>query len=52
MSKENKSVAEIIEEVCCEICDKYCKYPSMYTEEEWQDAMDEICTNCPLQKLG
>lgn len=38
-------VAEVIEEVCQEICDKYCKY------SDRQEQTDEICENCPLNKL-
>ena len=47
----NKSIIEIIEEVKEDICSNYCKYPSMYSPEDWEENMDEICSNCPLDRL-
>lgn len=48
----NDKVMEIIEreflEVAEEICDKYCKYPSMSQNESWLEA---ICETCPLRRL-
>lgn len=40
-------VTKIIEEVCGEICDNYCKYP--YQESE--DGLCEKCNECPLNRL-
>lgn len=48
---ENKSVTDIIEEVKGQICDRYCKYPSQYTSEEWEEVFEEICSDCPLDRL-
>ena len=39
-------VAETIESVCAEICDKYCKY-----QERQEENLDEICEKCPLNRL-
>ena len=48
---EEKSIAKILEEVCNEMCEKYCKYPDMYSPEEWENVFEDICDNCPLMKL-
>ena len=37
-----------IEEICSEICDKYCKYPYEIEDEE---LLRVICDKCPLNKL-
>lgn len=47
----DKSVTQIIEEVCQDICDNYCKHPTLHTPDEWENVMDEVCENCPLNKL-
>ena len=47
MNKE-KSITQILDDVKSEICDKYCKYP--YEIEDEAD-LDEICKNCPLERL-
>lgn len=47
-------IQEKLEECAAEICDKYCKYPSQYTEEEWDNLMEENkspCNDCPFMKL-
>ena len=49
-----KTVSQIIEEVEAEICDKYCRYPTIYNvddEDEFNEMMDKICVNCPLDRL-
>lgn len=46
-----KSIARILEEVCNQMCDKYCKYPGMYSNEEWEDVFEDICDKCPLMRL-
>ena len=52
---DTKTIPQIIEEVCAEICDKYCKYPAEWDPEE-HEGMElfesEICANCPLMRLG
>ena len=42
-------IEEIVEEVCKEMCDKYCKYSDGVDIDS--DKLDEICSNCPLNKL-
>ena len=52
--EQKKTVSEIIEEVKTEICDKYCRYPTIYNvddEGEFNEMMDKICANCPLDRL-
>ena len=44
-----KTVNEIIEEVKCEICDKYCRYPFEIEDEE--ELLKFYCENCPLGRL-
>lgn len=39
---------EQIENICAEICDRYCKYPLFCGDEE---ALHGICDECPLNKL-
>ena len=33
------------------ICDNYCKYPEIYSNEEEEDKLYEHCDKCPLNKL-
>lgn len=46
-----KTVTKVLEEVKETVCDKICKYPGMYTPEEWEDVYTEVCRNCPLDRL-
>lgn len=49
-----KTVSQIIEEVKNEICDKYCRYQTIYDaddEDELTEMMEKICFNCPLDRL-
>ena len=52
-SQENecKTVTEIIQEVREEVCTRLCKYPERYTPEEWENGAEEICKDCPLDRL-
>ena len=43
-------IPDIIESVKIEICDTYCKYPCIDGISE--EALTEICENCPLSRLG
>lgn len=47
------SIQEILEDIAIEICDKYCKYPSIWDEEKegCELCESEICQNCPLNRL-
>lgn len=50
MKQEKKqTISEIIEEVKCEICDNYCKYPNEIKDDE---ELYDICEKCPLGRLG
>lgn len=49
--EKEKSIAKILEETCNEMCDKYCKYPGMYTPEGWENVFEDICNKCPLMRL-
>lgn len=51
---EQQTIPQIIEEVKCAICNDYCKYPHIWDEEkEGCELIDsDICTNCPLGRLG
>lgn len=46
--EKKQTIPEIIEEVKCEICDNYCKYPLEYQDNE---ILEVICNRCPLNKL-
>lgn len=54
--EQKKTVSEIIDEVRLEICDKHCKYSDInytreYSDEEYDKMMEEVCDNCPLNRL-
>ena len=43
--KNNK---EKLQDFAERLCDKYCKYPDLTSD---QDALDEICMKCPLNQI-
>lgn len=47
----SQTVAETIEAVQQEMCDKYCKYPELYKGKEPDSISDEVCVSCPLFRL-
>lgn len=47
--QEKQTISEIIEEVKCDICDNYCKYPDVLDDEE---VLTGTCEQCPLGRLG
>ena len=49
--KETKTVTDILEEVKQEMCDGYCKYPTIVSDREELFAKDGPCMECPLNKL-
>ena len=52
--KAQKTASEIIVEVKNEICEKYCRYQTIYDaddEDELTEMMEKICLNCPLNRL-
>ena len=46
-----KTATQIIEEVRDEMCNKYCKYPDLWNDENGELCDSEECQNCPLNKL-
>ena len=46
-----KTVTGILEEVKQEMCDDYCKYPTIVNDREDLFADNSPCTECPLTKL-
>lgn len=46
-----KTVTDILEEVKQEMCDDYCKYPTIVNDREDLFADNSPCTECPLTKL-
>lgn len=49
--QNDKRISQELESIAEAICDNYCKFPAQYTPEEWEEAMQEICNNCPLMRL-
>lgn len=43
------TIPQQIERICEDICDNYCKYRDKAWNEEGE--LNEICKNCPLNKL-
>lgn len=51
-TKEQKTVSQIIDEVCTEICNGYCKYMDAILEGEiYNNELNKYCSNCPLNRL-
>ena len=51
ISEKSKTVTDILEEVKQEMCDGYCKYPTIVNDREELFAKDGPCMECPLNKL-
>lgn len=47
--EDKTSVAQILAEVCAQICDKYCKFPNLCECED--ELIEEHCEGCPLGLL-
>lgn len=45
------TVPEQVEEIIEKICDEYCKWPLIYSDERDDLKLDEKCRNCPLAQL-
>lgn len=45
------NIIKIIEWVCDEMCNKYCKYTDKSYEALSQNEVYEKCEDCPLNKL-
>lgn len=50
-SEKSKTVTDILEEVKQEMCDGYCKYPTIVNDREDLFAKDGPCMECLLNKL-
>jgi len=51
--EHGKSIVDILNETTEDICNNYCKYPSIWDEEKEGVELCEskICLNCPLNRL-
>ena len=49
----SEQLEEIKEKAKAMICDKYCKYPHIWDEEDegCELCESEICKNCPLNRI-
>jgi hypothetical protein len=52
-----KTVTELLDEICADFCENYCKYPGIcLAERKDPDEADELCYqrycgDCPLNKV-
>lgn len=57
MDKNTITVAQLLDEIAAEFCDKYCKFPEVTasergeTDETVDYLYDHYCGDCPLQRL-
>lgn len=55
MNEDNNTltVANIMEQIAEAMCNNYCKFPSIWNEEEegMELCESDICKNCPLNRL-
>lgn len=51
VKEELKTITDILEEVKQEMCDDYCKYPTLVNNREDLFADDSPCMGCPLTRL-
>lgn len=52
MSEQPRTVAGLLSDIAADICNNYCKYPERYSEKEYERQLNEVCSSCPLNKLG
>lgn len=45
------TISDITEAVAMEMCEKYCRFPYEYKEDDYDQMIDEWCSNCPLNQL-
>lgn len=50
-TRKSKTVTDILEEIKQEMCDEYCKYPTLVDSREDLFADDSPCMKCPLTRL-
>ena len=51
MAEKQQTVTEMIQKAVEKMCDEYCKFPQMYTEENEDKLYEEHCDGCVLNKL-
>lgn len=44
-------VVKKLEEITGKLCDKYCIYARIYSSEEEQEKLDDICKTCPMNEF-
>ena len=49
--EKSKTITDILEEIKQEMCDEYCKYPTLVDDREDLFADDSPCMKCPLTRL-
>ena len=50
--EDKQTIPQILESVAEEICQKYCKWPDQWDEEEKGELSEsDICANCALNRL-
>ena len=47
----SKSIPQQIQEIAEEMCNNYCHWPYVWSDEDGDLADSEHCTNCPLNRL-
>jgi hypothetical protein len=56
-TNEVKTIREVIDDVVCEICENYCKFPDLMRRQMKDVAMADAllaksyCDRCPLNRL-
>lgn len=45
-------IQKICREVAEAMCDKYCKYPNEYSRDDYEKMLDEVCADCPLNRIN
>lgn len=50
-AEKKQTISGIFEEIQADICDNYCKYPSQYTDSNYDRMLEEVCSKCPLNRL-
>ena len=51
MNEQRQTIVGMLGEIISTMCDKYCKFPQMYTGENEDELYEEHCDGCILNKL-
>ena len=46
-----KTLPQRLQDIADCFCSNYCKYPAMYTDEEWEKLDYQPCEGCPMSWL-